>query len=179
MTSNAFSNPKIWKGMDHRLFLTILRDTYGQGSRHVVKSLPRREDWLKRNVHHIYGAQLVTYFAYTDGLLGEKWVEIYGKRQKRELYTLRLVRHALTHCNGRLSKLDKPKKSSLGRPKDPVGYIRRFAKDLQMGKIVDDSGRVISSYFTISNGVVKLNSKASGRICGLFTLIMMRAKKIE
>ncbi len=164
--------------MDHRYFLLFLRDTLQQGSKHISSGIPKRENWLKNNGHHLTGVQLVAYYSYMDGLLGSGWIEKYGKRQKRELYVLRTVRNALTHVNGKLSLLDKPKKSKPGKPKDPAGYVRRFCKDLDSGNIVDDKGTAIPKYMEVKNGNIVLNSAISGRICGLFTALLVRAGKI-
>ena len=178
MTNNLVNQPKIWKGMDHRYFLLFVRDTLQQGSKHVSEGIPKREKWLEDNGHHLIGVQLVAYFAYLDGLLGSGWIEKIGKKQKRELYVLRTIRNALTHVNGRLSSLDKPKKSKPGKPKDPAGFVRRFCNDLKAGKIVDDKGTVVPSYMKVKNGKIVLNSVIYGRICGLFTALLVRAGEI-
>ena len=165
--------------MDHRLFLVILRDTLHQGANHVVASIPRRQAWRNTNGHHLYASLLVTYFAYMDGMLGSKWIEKFGRRQKRELYVLRTARNALTHYNGKLSLLRKPKKSSPGRPKNPAGFVRRFANDLNNSRVLDDKGTPVPCYMRVKNGKVYLNSKVAGRTCKLFTTLLVRAGKIQ
>jgi len=79
---------------------------------------------------------------------------------------------------GRLSSLDKPKKSKPGKPKDPAGFVRRFCNDLKTGKIVDDKGTVVPSYMKVNIGKIVLNSVIYGRICGLFTALLVRAGEI-
>jgi len=169
---------KIWKGMDHRLFFTIIRDSLEQGPDHVCAT-DRRVQWLGNNRFRFPGALLVSYFAYVDGILGSKWIENYGKRQRRELYTLRHVRNAITHFDGDLTKLRKNKVSKPGRPQDPCLYVRKFVRGLNSGKVAKVQEGAIPSYITISgSGVVTLEQSAFGRLAALLTLVLQRANLI-
>ena len=177
----AMKRQNIWKGMDHRLFFTILRDTLTQGPRHV-SATTQRQEWLSRNSHHFSEALLVTYFAYIDGALGSKWIEKYGKKQKRELYVLRIVRNAIVHYQGNLKLLNKPKNpdASKGKPRDPCKHLRAFVRDVKAGKLLYDNGDKILNYLDIDRkGIVKLNSAANARLSGLATVIMSRAGLIK
>jgi hypothetical protein len=179
MTSSVTNRRKIWKGLDHRLFLRIVSDSLSQGTRHVIKHIDKREMWYKENGHQLAGVLLVGYFAYLDGALGSGWVEKYGHKQKKDLYVLRLTRNAITHSNGKLSLLHKPKASKPGKPKDPKGYIIRYTKKLENRQIADDMGNIVPKYIIVENGIVKLMPESFHILKIIFNKIMERAKLIQ
>ena len=164
---------RIWRGMDHRLFFTILRDTLHHGPDRAVWGTTRRQKWLGGNSHRFPGALLISYFAYVEGALPPRWIDLYGEKQKRELTALRLTRNALTHFDGDLSRL---RKNLPGRPKNPREYVRRFAADLSSGKVSQVQRQKVPHYLSVSrNGVVRLNDSAFHRCSWLFTDVLMRA----
>lgn len=179
MATQLQKHPRYWRGMEHSFFTRALKHALTQGVQGFVEGTDRRRAWFQDSAHLFPDFMLVGCFAYLEGQLGQGWIEKYGRKHKRDLYCMRLIRNAIVHKSGDLKKCrhfsGKNINAKRGRPSDINAYVVRYALALKKRNIKDDKGKPIPVYFTVSNGLVKLNNKAFGVLLSFCVAIYRRA----
>ena len=176
-------HPRYWVGQEHSMFFRSLQQSLREGPEDFARYTDRRRAWIEDRYHYFPELMLVGCFAYLEGELEEGWIGKYGGKLKRELYVLRLVRNAVVHTAGNLSKLDGYKGRQLnarrGRPPDITAYVRRFVRDLRAGRVTDPKGKTVPEYMSVSrSGVAALNKDAFRRVYILSIELMRCAGRL-
>lgn len=165
--------------MEHSLFPRTLEHALTYGPKHFVEDTDRRQAWFRDSAHLFPDLMLVGCFLYLEGQLGAGWIAKYGRKHKRDLYCMRLIRNAIVHRAGDLKRHRRYKGKEInarkGRPPDINAYVVRYALALKKGEIKDDKNKPIPVYFTVSKGVVKLNNSAFRVLLSFSFTILRRA----
>ncbi len=118
-----------------------------------------------------------------EGECKRGWIQKYGGKRKRELYTLRLIRNAIVHYAGDLTLLAPYKKRNVdarkGRPPDIRAYVRRFVSDVKAGRVCNEKGKRVPVYIELDRiGGVKLKDEAFGELKVLFFYVLRNAGRL-
>jgi len=179
MKTELQKHPKYWRGMEHSLFPRALQHALTYGSEHFAEDTDRHQAWFRDSAHLFADLMLVGCFLYLEGRLGAGWIAKYGRKHKRDLYCMKLIRNAIVHSAGDLKRHRQYKGKNIntrkGRPPDVNAYVVRYALALKKGEIKDDKNNPIPAYFTVSKGVVKLNDNAFGVLLAFSLTILRRA----
>ena len=174
-------HPEYWVGLEHAFFFGALHRLLQYERSRYTSETERRREWIADRAYLFPALMLVGSFLYVEGECKSGWIQKYGGKRKRELYSLRIIRNAIVHEAGDLTLLNSYKKPNArkGMPPDIRAYVRRFIGDLKAGRVLNEHGQRVAAYIELDrSGIVKLNDKAFIPLKRLFGYVLLNAQRL-